>query len=451
MNRRTFVSSVAAVGAVAALPSNLFAAVASKPLKVGLIGCGWFGNVDLGAMSEVAEVEVVSLCDPNTMALEQTLASVAKRQSTVPKTFADFREMLSLNSHDVVIVGTPDHWHALPAIAAMKAGADVILEKPISLDVMEGEALVAAARKYGRVVQVNLQRRSTPGFAEAKERYIDSGKIGKVGLIECFYYGGGNHGVLEPMNVPQYLDYDLWAGPSPKIPYVEGLEGRWRQFMEYGNGTVGDMGVHILDLVRYFTGLGWPERISSTGGKYMHKDETSNIPDTQNAFFHYPDLDVSWEHRRWGKSPILGRHWTDQWGASIIGENGTLHLTTLSYAYEPKGGGSKEGVHMLSKTKDLENLDFDRFGAAYQLINARHMKDFLAARDNRSHPIADVEEGHISSASRILANLALELGRPLAYDPKTRTVLGDEEATKRLSRVYNGGWIHPDPASVWRD
>lgn len=449
MNRRTFVSSLAAASAVAALPSRLIGAMSVARPKVGLIGCGWFGNVNLDSLANVAELDIVSLCDPNQQMLQTTLESVKAKQSKVPHTFADYRKMLSSNEHDIVIVGTPDHWHALPAIEAMKAGADVFLEKPISVDVMEGEAILAAARKYDRVVQVNLQRRNSSLFDEARDQYVLSEKLGKVGLVECFFYGGGNGDIITPISAPSHLDYDMWAGPAAKVPYVQPIEsGGWRMFQEYGNGTIGDMGVHIFDLIRYILGLRWPDSVSSTGGRFVYKNATANISDTQNSIFHYPDLDVSWEHRHWGKSPIPQRHWTDQWGARIIGEKGTLHLTTLSYAFEPIGGGSLEGRHLLSKSNDLENLDFGGFDAVAGANQDRHCLDFMTARETRGKPLSDIEEGHISSATCILANTALKLGRSVSYDPKSRTVVGDAEATKLLARPYRSPWTHPNPAAV---
>lgn len=449
MNRRTFVSSLAAAGAVASTSSRLFSATSAVRPKVGLIGCGWFGNVNLDALSKVAEIDIVSLCDPNQNAVQTTLDSVTAKQSNVPDTFDDYRKMLASKHHDIVIVGTPDHWHALPAIAAMKAGADVFLEKPVGVDVMEGEALLAAARKYDRVVQVNLQRRNSPIFDEVREQYLDTKRLGRIGLVECFFYEGGDDKIVAPVEPPSHLNYDLWAGPAPKVPYVSEIESiGWRMFGEYGNGTIGDMGVHIFDLVRSLMRLRWPDRISSTGGRFVFKGATSNISDTQNTVFHYPDLDVSWEHRHWGGSPIPQRHWTDQWGARIIGEKGTLNLTTLSYAFQPNGEDSLEGRHLLSKTKDLENIDFDLFSPAIDASQERHCADFMSSRESRTRPLSDIEEGHISSACCILGNVALELGRSVAYDPKTRTVPGDPEATMLLSRAYRDPWIHPDPTSV---
>jgi predicted dehydrogenase len=451
MNRRTFVSSLAVAGAAVATKSLRAAEAKDRP-RVGVIGSGWYGGVNLGVFARCTEVDFVSLCDVNTKNLEKTLQLVAKHQTAVPKTFADYREMLASGHHDIVIIATPDHWHALQGIAAMKAGADVYLEKPISVDVIEGEALVAAARKYNRVVQVNTQRRSNPFYLEAKEKYLTSGRLGKIARIETYSYLGSegwSPGPLADAPVPAHLDYNSFAGPAPLLPYKDVMENRgWRAFMEFGSGPIGNLGVHMLDKVRWLLGLGWPDSISSTGGIYVHKKSFSNLPDTQNSVFHYPDLDITWEHRMWGASPIPQRHWSDQWGARFLGEKGTLNMTMFEYVFTPaKPGSPREGRHMLSKTGDLENLDLNQ-GGAYTETENRHVLDFMAARENRSRPIADIEQGHISSAMCEIALIAMQLKRTLAYDPKTRTVPGDAEATRLLARPYRGPWVHPDPANV---
>jgi predicted dehydrogenase len=452
MNRRTFVTSLATAGAVVATGSRLFAAESKPRIKVGIIGCGWYGGVNLAAFNRNVELSVVSLCDVNERSLQDTLRIIASHQTAVPRTFVDYREMLDSAQHDIVIVATPDHWHALPAIAAMKAGADVYLEKPVSVDVIEGESLVSAARKYGRVVQVNTQRRSNPLYLEARDKYIRSGKLGVVGLVETYSYLGSegwSAGSVPDAAVPSHLNYDFWTGPAPLLPFKAIMENRgWRAFMEYGNGPIGNLGVHMLDQVRWLLGLGWPESISSTGGIYVEKASFSNISDTQRSVFRYPDLDISWQHRLWGGSPIPQRHWSDQWGARFIGKNGTLNLTMLEYAFTPADGGPREGVHMLSKTGNLENVDFSRDGQAYTETENRHVMDFMRARETRSRPISDIEEGHISSACCELANLSQQLGRPIVFDPKTRTVPGDAEATRLLARPYRAPWIHPDPTNV---
>lgn len=452
MNRRTFVSSLAAAGAVVATGSRLFGAESKPRIKIGIIGCGWYGGVNLEAFVRSSDVTFTSLCDVNELSLQATLKRIASHQTTVPETFVDYREMLGSAEHDVVIVATPDHWHALPAIAAMKAGADVYLEKPVSVDVIEGEALVAVARKHGRVVQVNTQRRSNPLYLEARDKYIRSGRLGAIGLVETYSYLGSegwSAGPVPDAPAPSHLDYDFWTGPAPLLPFKSVMENRgWRAFMEFGNGPIGNLGVHMLDQVRWLLGLGWPDSISSAGGIYVEKASFSNIPDTQHSIFRYPDLDVSWQHRLWGGSPIPRRHWSDQWGARFIGKNGTLNLTMLEYSFTPADGGPREGVHMLSKTGNLENVDFSQEGHAYTETENRHVLDFLRAREARSRPISDIEEGHISSACCELANVSQQLGRSLRYDAKSRTVVGDPEATRLLARPYRAPWIHPDPTDV---
>ena len=453
MNRRRFVSSLALASvAVATSRSRLLAAAAAPRPTVGVIGCGWYGGVNLGVFARCAGVDFVSLCDPNAHALQRTLRAIAGLQAAVPRTFADYREMLASRSHDFVIVATPDHWHALPALAALKAGADVYLEKPVSVDVLEGEALLAAARHYGRVVQVNTQRRSNPLYLEARDKYLRSGRLGTIGLVETYSYlgiEGRTEGPLPDAPVPAHLDYDLWTGPAPLLPFKGIQEERgWRAFMAYGNGSIGNLGVHMIDQVRWLLGLGWPESVQSTGGIYVDRASFSDVTDTQRTVLRYRDLDVSWEHRMWGRSPIPTRHWSDQWGARFIGKHGTLNVTMFEYVFTPADGGPREGVSLLSTSGNLENIDLTRDRFAFQETENRHVLDFMRARASRSRPLADIEEGHISTACCILGNLSLQLGRPVAYDPATRTVPGDAEATRRLARPYRAPWVHPDPVAV---
>lgn len=474
MNRRTFVSSLAVAGAAVATRTRLAAADASTPLRLGIIGCGWYGGVNYESMARTLAPTVVSLCDVNARSLQKTLAAVAKHQATIPRTFADYREMLASGAHDIVIIATPDHWHALPAIAALQAGADVFLEKPISVDVLEGEAILAAARKYQRVVQVNTQRRSNPFYLQVRDRYLRSGRLGKIGLVETYSYlglEGWSAGPIPTAPVPSHLDYELWTGPAPLLPYHAIKEDRgWRSFMEYGNGIIGNVGVHMIDKVRWLLDLGWPSSITSTGRRFA-PESFSNTTDTMRSVLRYPDLDVSWEHRMWGLAPMPRRHWSDLWGARFIGEKGTLNVTMFEYVFTPAGNGPREGAHMLSTTGDLENIDLSRAGGAYVETEDRHAQDFMRARAQRdallaaaataaatnpagespsaqARPIADIEEGHISSACCILANLSLQLGRPLAYDPSSRTIPGDAEATRLLARPYRAPWVHPEPEKV---
>ncbi|MFO0876680.1 MAG: Gfo/Idh/MocA family oxidoreductase [Gemmataceae bacterium] len=452
MDRRSFLHS-AASGLVLASGVHVAGAQA-KPPRVGLIGCGWYGKCDLFRLIQVAPVDVVSLCDVDQKMLAEAVDLVSQRQKSgkKPRTYGDYRKMLAEKDLDIVLVGTPDHWHALPTIAAIEAGADVYVQKPISVDVAEGQAMLAAARKNKRVVQVGTQRRSTPHLAEARERVVKEGKLGKVGLVEIYcYYHMRNNDNPPTVQVPEFFDYEMWTGPAPRRPYDAPpyrdlgnapLPHRrwWRTFMEYGNGIVGDMCIHMLDMVRWQLDLGWPKRISSTGGIFVQKKARSNITDTQTATFSYDDLDVVWQHRTWGP-PVDPEY---PWGATIYGEKGTLKLSVHKYEFFPQGSNKPS---MSGKALILDTFPEDRTERDMEIhvaeANRRHQKDFLAAIQKRSKPVADIEQGHISTASCILANLSQQLGRSLTWDADKGQVVGDEAANKLLKRPYREGWKHP--------
>jgi predicted dehydrogenase len=449
MNRREALKAGAA-GLAAPLLAGYHVAHAaeSKAYRVGLIGCGWYGKSDLFRLIQVAPVEVVGLCDPDRHMLDGAAKMVAKRQKSgkTPRTCTDYRELLKGNGLDLVLIGTPDHWHALTMTAAVEAGADVYVQKPISVDVLEGEAMVAAARKHKRVVQVGTQRKSTPHLIDAKKNVVEAGLLGKVGHVEvCCYFPMRANGNPPEAPVPDWFDYEMWTGPAPKRPY-DGLPHLrwWRTFTEYGNGIVGDMCIHMLDTVRWMLGLGWPKRVSSTGGILVQKGGKSNISDTQTATFEYDGLNVVWQHRTWGTPPDPAY----PWAAFLYGDKGTLKASTMSYDFVPldnKGKAIHKDVVYEKEhyPEDVTEPDIELNAAP---ATRGHMKDFLAAVASRGRPVADIEQGHISTASCILANLAMKLGRPLTYDPARREVTGDAEATRLLKRPYREPWKHPAEA-----
>ncbi len=265
------------------------------------------------------------------------IAATRQTSKKRPETYGDYREMLKENDLDIVQIATPDHWHALAAIAAMEAGADLYLQKPISVDVVEGQAILDTARRLNRVVQVGTQRRSTPHLVEARDRVIKEGLLGKIAHVEicCYYHmrASSNPPDIAP---PPNLDWEMYTGPAPMRPYNELVHPRrWRSFMEYGNGIVGDMCIHMLDMVRWMLDLGWPERISSEGGILVDKDSKANITDTQTATFDFGDLTVTWQHRTWGH-PVDPKY---PWAATFYGDKGTLQASVMSYDYTPLGEG----------------------------------------------------------------------------------------------------------------
>jgi predicted dehydrogenase len=323
---------------------------------------------------------------------------------------------------------------------------DVYCEKPTGVDVIESQAMVAAARKYNRVVQVNTQRRSTPHLIEARDTILNQGRLGKIGLVEiCCYWHMRARGNPPDTAPPEHLDYEFWTGPAPLRPYSSMVHPRgWRAFTEYGNGILGDMCIHMFDMVRWMLNLGWPLRISSTGGILVDRSGKANIPDTQLATFDYGDLQVVWQHRTWGHPPDPKYPWS----ATFHGEKGTLKASVFGYDFIPQGDGTpvhKDVVYEFDQyPEDKNEKDLETHVAP--ALRA-HLLNFLTAVDNRSRPVADIEQGHISSASCILANVALQVGRTLAWDPAAGRVRGDDAANQLLRRPYRAPWQHPEPGA----
>ena len=451
IHRRQFIRNSSAALTLAALKANGINFLTAAPTRrVALIGTGWYGKSDLFRLMQVAPVDVVALCDVDKHQLDAAAGLVSQRQQSHkrPALYNDYHKLLSEQKPDIVLIGTPDHWHALQTIDALKAGAHVYVQKPVSVDVLEGEAMVAAARKYSRVVQVGTQRRSTPHLIDAKKNIVDAGLLGKISHVEmCCYFPMRDSSNPPTEPVPAFFDYELWTGPAPMRPY-DGLPHIrwWRAFMEYGNGIVGDMCVHMLDTVRWMLNLGWPRRISSTGGIYVDKTAKSNIADTQIALFEYDGLNCVWQHRSWGTSADPEYPWSFK----LYGEKGTLCGSTMKYDFFPVG--KEEKIHrdvLYEKEKYPEDLNEERIELNAAPATRLHMINFLEAIDKNIRPVADIEQGHISSASCIMANLSMQLGgRPLQYDPFKREITGDAEATQLLQRSYRKPWVHPLAANI---
>jgi len=448
MNRRQFLTASAGL----ALSAGRGLAVPyadQKPRRVGLIGSGWYGKSDILRLVQVAPVEIVSLCDVDKQMLAEAADLVASRQKSKkkPRLFHDYRDMLKEKDLDIVEVATPDHWHALAMIAAVQSGVDVYVQKPISVDIIEGQAMLAAARKHNRVVQVGTQRRSTPHLVEAMNEFIRPGKLGKIAMVDicCYYHMRATENPPDT-DPPPYLDYEMWTGPAPMRPYNKLVHPRsWRAFMEYGNGIVGDMCIHMFDMTRWMMNLGSPTRISSSGGIFEDKTSKANITDTQTATFEYPDLRIVWQHRSWGTAPDPDY----PWAATFYGDKGTLKASVYGYDFIPENGDKK--IHR-DVTYELEQFPEDKTEKDLEKQCApairHHMQDFLAAIDARSKPVADIEQGYISTTSCILANLSMQLGRTLTWDAATQRVKDDDEANRLLRRPYRSPWVHPEVDQV---
>ena len=444
MRRRQFIGAGAAGMALAASGRYAGAAGAMQGKRVALIGSGWYGKCDLLRLIQVAPVEVVGICDVDSAMRDQAAAIVATRQDSgaTPRTYGDYRKLLDQESPEIVLIATPDHWHALPMIAAVEAGADVYVQKPISVDIAEGKAMLDAARRTGRVVQVGMQRRSTPHLIEARDRVVLEGLLGTIGMAEvyCYYHMRARANPPDTAPPPN-LDYEMWTGPAPMRPYNSLVHPRgWRAFMEYGNGIVGDMCVHMLDMVRWMTGLGWPRSVASTGGILVNPESKANITDTQSATFDFEEFPVVWQHRTWGASADPDY----PWGATIYGDKGTLKLSVHRYEFIPQGDGTPIRGDVVMELdeypEDRTEKDLEQHVAPAIRV---HMRDFLGAIESRGKPVSDIEEGYISTASCILANLSDRLGRSLTWDPASNQIANDDEANALLARPYRQPWVHP--------
>ncbi len=452
LTRRTFLQKSAATAALAAAPFSIRAAEKSggKKFRTVLIGCGWWGTNILREAMASGSCEVVALCDVDSRQFEPTLKNVAGGTGDTPKLYKDYRECLAKEKADIAIIGTPDHWHALPMIAAVKAGAHVYVEKPISHTVAEGRAMVNAARATGRVVQVGTHRRISPHNVSGRE-FIRSGKIGEIGMVRCFVnYGGGKERPLPTVDVPKELDWDMWCGPAPLRPFNggdprnpsvgagnRGIHPRgFRNYLDYANGTLGDWGIHWLDQVLWVTGEKHPKRIYSTGGRQIAgpailtaNEQTTDAPDHQLATFSFEKFDVQWEHRRFANNN------TDKGenvGCYFYGTKGIFHMGwQKGWTFYPSD--SKEPV--VSEAPKLNQPDSQ---------NIRELwADFLTAIRTGSKPVSDIGEVHLATNLALLGMLSMKHGRSLDWDGEKEVILNDPAANNLLRRPYRKGWEYP--------
>jgi predicted dehydrogenase len=281
---------------------------------------------------------------------------------------------------------------------------------------------------------------------EARDRYIKSGAMGKIAYIDIHSYYGGGRGFPPPQSPPENLDWEMYVGPATWREYSPGIHPRrWRDCREFSNGQTGDLCVHFFDVVRYFLDLGWPRSIAASGGTLMRDPKaTMNVHDTQTAIFDFGNIELVWNQRNWGENPEpkFG------WGATLYGDKGTLKLSVQAYEFTPHGGKPVRAEFVDEHDKYPEDVQHKATELYAAPATRRHMQNFLAARREGKSPVAEIEQGYISTACCLLANLSMRLGRSLKWDEKAGKVAGDDEANARLARKYRGDWVHPTPENV---
>jgi predicted dehydrogenase len=290
-NRREFLGTLAA--GTMALAGTGLAAGAEKKLQFGVIGVGWYGMVDARAALKVGGCEIVAVCDVDSEHLAKSAAELEKLQGTRPRQFKHYDDLLGLDGLDAVIIATPPHWHALQFLAALKRGVDIYCEKPISYDVREGRAMVAAAKKSDRTVQIGFQRRQSKVLRAVKE-YIESGAAGRIVQVDAQIHYNAAPKDATPQAPPPSLDWDLWCGPGPKIAYSPQVgHFNWRLERTSGHGHLVDWGIHWIDACRFVLGLGMPKQVTAVGGLYKLEGKITT-PDTLTAHFEFDPLPVVW-------------------------------------------------------------------------------------------------------------------------------------------------------------
>lgn len=424
LNRRQFLGT-AALGAVALTQSKVRAADPAAPgrkVKLGLIGCGWYGMVDVKAAFKAGGVEVVALCDIDSENLAKSAAEVTQLQGSKPKTYKLYADLLAQRDVEAVIIGTPPHWHALQLIAAVQAGKDVYCEKPLFYDIREGRAMVDAVAKSGRIVQVGFQRRQSPAYQQVKQ-FIADGHLGRIVQAEAQINFTAGLLSPEPVNPPASLDWDLWCGPGPKIPYSPQVGHKsWRLEQTSGQGHLFDWGIHLIDATRVILGETAPRAVTATGGIY-HLQGRITTPDTLHATFEFARCPVTWRHRLWGAEEFTPE--TNN-GIFFYGEKGTVFVSDNRWVHIPKTKGAERKVTDVKA--DMGTL---------------HMASFMESVRTRTPASCTVADAHLSTTTVKLAMMAYETKARLTWDAKAEQVVGNPEAAKLLQRAYRAPYRHP--------
>jgi len=398
---------------------------ANEKVRVALIGAGGMGKGDLATFLINPEVDCPVVCDVDDAMAAAGAKLVADKRGKRPETTRDFRAVVDRKDVDVVIVATPDHWHALPTILACQAGKDVYVEKPLATTIQEGRTMLETARKHQRVVQMGSQWRSCQHIVEAAE-FVKSGKLGKIGMARGWAFLDWIPSIGKPADgaPPAGVDYDLWLGPAPKRAFNPNrFHFNFRWFWDYAGGLMTDWGVHLLNMVLMGTGMEAPKTVASSGGKYV-LDDNSETPDSQIAVYEFPTYMLVWEHKSGLGVGLNGR----PWGISWSGTEGTILLNDSGWE--------------LVVEKKRANLDpFKKPGSPDP--RPAHVRNFLDCVKSRRQPVLNLEAAHHVSTVAHLGNIAYRTGHKLVWDAAREQVADDPAANRLVAADYRSPWRLP--------
>jgi predicted dehydrogenase len=444
ISRRSFLESSAKASAATAALAGLGTAAAafgktgrqtppSDKVRVAFVGSGGQGKGNLGAFLRLPDVDCPAVCDVDDGHLADGLKLASNARGTAPEGYKDFRKILDRKDVDAVVVAAPDHWHPLITILACQAGKDVYVEKPLARSVEEGRAMIKAARKYARIVQVGQQQRSSRLFQDAVA-FVKSGKLGRVRMVRSWAYLDWKGDIGKPPDgtPPPELDYDMWLGPAPQRPYNPmRVHHNFRWCWDYSGGLQTDWGAHMIDVVLWAMGED-PVRAAAVGGKFGFPNDIRETPDTQQSLIEFPGFSLLWEHMiGCGVGP-----WQREHGCEFHGENGILVVDRGGWEVHAETDQLKQRERVYRMGPVL------RQGGG-QDFHLEHIRNFVACIKSRKPPAGDVEIGHRSLIPSHLANIAVRLGRSVRWDPANERFIDDPEAQALVGREYRKPWALP--------
>jgi predicted dehydrogenase len=437
-SRRHFVRDSGIVLGAMMVPRILRGRVARVPpsdqVRVGVIGVNGMGFNDLGSILKIPEVECVALCDVDASVLHRRAGQLEKQIGVRPALYGDFRRLLEDPDIDAVIIGTPDHWHCLIMTMACEAGKDVYVEKPLANSIGECGLMVAAAERYGTVVQAGQWQRNGAHWSDAAA-YVQSGEIGRIRLVKAWAYQGWMRAIpVKPDGpVPEGVDYDMWLGPAPARPFNPNrFHFNFRWFWDYAGGLMTDWGVHMIDMVHYAMGDAGPKGVAANGGKFAYPDDASETPDTLQATFEFDDYSMLWEHATGIDLGPYGRNH----GVAFIGNRGTVVADRQKWEVIPESEEIDGRLSYLTIPMPVQQRRDDGGLDA-------HMVNFVECIKTREQPKCSAAVAARAAVTAHLGNIAFKTGRRLTWDDATQSFPDDPEANSVLWPKYRSPWRLP--------
>ena len=432
LTRRNFLKTTAAAAVM--LPTMGAKALsnvsANDKINVAVIGCrnmGWSNLVDF---LPINEVECVALCDIDKSVLDNRTAELEKMGRKKPALYADYRKLLESKDVDAVIIGTPDHWHCLHMVDACAAGKDVYVEKPIANSIAECDAMVAAAKRYNRVVQVGQQQRSSGHWKEMVE-YLRSGTLGTIGRVHI--WANFTYAAVTPRPdsaVPEGVDFETWLGPAPARTFnPQRFHGLWRMFWDYGGGLMTDWGVHLLDMGLWGLGVtGMPDKITATGGNFYFPEGMHETFDSQTVSYLFDNCIMSWENNAGVQTGPYNR----DYGVLFKGTNGTLVADRDNWTVYPERDRNRE-PRTPEITVKADHQD-----------HKLHVQNFIDCVKTRNFQTAcTIENGSLCAKYAHLGNIAARLNTTLVYDDIAKLFKGTPEVDNYIKSAYRAPWKFP--------